>query len=140
MAVIAEREIQVADELNALATAWREATLYSVKESSYFPAYVDLFSHLRDQPCTFIEVGVLGGGSLQMWRSWLGPKARIIGVDLNPECRALEELGFEVYIGDQGDPRFWSDFFSEVGEFDALLDDGGHQYFQQISTDLTPAG
>ena len=32
----------------------------------------------------FVEVGVADGGSLHMWRSYLGKKARIIGIDLNP--------------------------------------------------------
>jgi hypothetical protein len=69
-----------------------------------------------------------------MWREWLGPKARIIGVDLNPECLRLKEMGFEIHIGDQGDPDFLRSFFASIGDFDALLDDGGHHSFQQEIT------
>jgi hypothetical protein len=83
---------------------------------------------------SFIEFGVLGGGSLFMWKSWLGDKARIIGVDLNPEALKWQKHGFEVFIGDQGDPGFCQDLFKTVGTFDAVLDDGGHQSFQQIVT------
>ena len=48
-----------------------------------------------------------------MWREYLGPKAKIIGVDIDPECKALEADGFEIWIGDQGDPKFWEKFLKE---------------------------
>jgi hypothetical protein len=110
----------------------------SFKVTNYFQIYSEIFAHLRDVDCTFIETGVLNGGSLFMWRKWLGEKARIIGVDLNPSAKKWEEYGFEIYIGDQGDSLFWQNFFREIGPFDVLLDDGGHQSFQQIVT-LTEA-
>ena len=34
-------------------------------------------SRFRGEPVTLLEIGVLGGGSLQMWRSYLGPQSRI---------------------------------------------------------------
>jgi hypothetical protein len=73
-----------------------------------------------------------------MWRKWLGKKARIIGIDLNPESKKWEKYGFEIYIGDQGDPEFWRKTLNKIKKFDVLLDDGGHQSFQQLVT-LTEA-
>jgi|TARA_B110000240_G_scaffold45409_1_gene51145 hypothetical protein len=81
-----------------------------------------------------VEVGVLKGGSLFMWREFFGPKARIVGIDLNPRAKQWEEDGFEIYIGSQSDPSFWKKFLSEVGPIDVFLDDGGHTYVQQIIT------
>ena len=69
-----------------------------------------------------------------MWKKWLGDNARIIGVDLNPEAKKWEQHGFEIYIGDQGDPEFWKNLYQQIGKFDVLLDDGGHQSFQQVVT------
>jgi hypothetical protein len=69
-----------------------------------------------------------------MWREWLGPKARIIGIDLNPDAKKWSESGFEIYIGDQGDPNFWRETLPKIGKIDAFLDDGGHESFQQIVT------
>lgn len=106
----------------------------SFKVSNYFPIYAELFEHLRGSNCTFIETGVLDGGSLFMWRNWLGPAARIVGIDLNPGALKWQEHGFDIYIGDQGDPEFWRKTLEKIGEFDVLLDDGGHQSFQQIVT------
>lgn len=85
---------------------------------------------------TFVEVGVLDGGSLFMWRDFFGNKARIIGIDLNPSALKWAESGFEIYIGDQTDKNFWENFYKRVGNVDVLLDDGGHMNDQQTVTVL----
>jgi hypothetical protein len=119
-------------DIEDLVDAWSNSPEPSIKTTSYFPIYVNLFRHLRNKKCTFIETGVLEGGSLFMWKKWLGPEARIIGIDLNPEAKKWESSGFEIFIGDQACPNFWNSTFSEIGRFDAFLDDGGHQSFQQM--------
>lgn len=122
------------NDLNELIHAFQHSPEPSIKISSFFPVYVYLFRHLRGLECTFVETGVLSGGSLFMWRQWLGPKARIIGIDLNPDAKKWEKNGFEIYIGDQGDPSFWKEVLPKIGYIDAFLDDGGHESFQQIVT------
>lgn len=122
------------NNLTELIQSWKLSPFPSTKITTYFSAYAELFSHLRNKNCVFIETGVLGGGSLFMWRNWLGPKARIIGIDLNPEANRWKDFGFEIFIGDQGDPFFWKETLKKIGKFDVLLDDGGHQSFQQIIT------
>lgn len=122
------------NHINDLINCWKSSPFPSTKISTYFSAYSELFSKYRGLDCTFIETGVLGGGSLFMWRDWLGPNARVIGVDLNPASERWRDYGFEIYIGDQGDPEFWRDTLPKIGRFDVLLDDGGHQSFQQIVT------
>ena len=69
-----------------------------------------------------------------MWRDYFGEAARIIGIDLSIEARKLEDYGFEIFIGDQANPEFWTDFFQTVGMVDVVLDDGGHTNLQQITT------
>lgn len=120
--------------LKDLIYAYKSSPYPSFKVTHYFEIYSNLFSQFRGKKCTFIEVGVLNGGSLFMWKSWLGKKARIIGIDLNPQAKKWEDFGFEIYIGDQGDAKFWVEIFKKIGKFDVLLDDGGHQSFQQIVT------
>lgn len=106
----------------------------SIKLDTYFPAYERLFSPFRDRAVTFVEVGVLGGGSLEMWRRYLGDRARIIGIDFNEQAKSLERDGFEIFIGSQSDPEFWRRFFAIVGDVDVILDDGGHTTLQQVTT------
>lgn len=127
----------------ATSPAWQTLAIYqsylrspylSIKHSSYFQVYEELLAPYRGQAITFVEVGVLNGGSLFMWRDYFGPQARIIGVDLNPGAKKWEADGFEIWIGSQSSPAFWQDFFSAVGPIDVLLDDGGHTNDQQIVT------
>lgn len=114
--------------------AYSNSPYKSTKHSTYFPVYDKLFSRFIGKAITFVEIGVLNGGSLFMWREFLGPNARIIGIDLNPDAKRWENDGFEIYIGSQSDPTFWHNFFSAVGPVDLVLDDGGHTFEQQIIT------
>lgn len=106
----------------------------SVKHSTYFAVYDELFTPFKGKPITFVEIGVLGGGSLFMWRDFFGSNARIIGIDLNPEALRWKDEGFEIFIGNQKDASFWDEFSSMIPSIDILLDDGGHTYEQQIIT------
>jgi hypothetical protein len=114
--------------------SYKNSPYLSIKHSSYFQVYAELFAEYKGHPITFVEVGVLNGGSLFMWRHYFGPGARIIGVDFNPLAKKWEKEGFEIHIGSQSDPDFWDSFFKSVGTVDLVLDDGGHTYEQQIIT------
>lgn len=117
--------------------SFKNSPYRSIKHTSYFQVYDELLSKYVGQEITFVEVGVLNGGSLFMWREFFGPKARIIGIELNPLAKKWEQDGFEIYIGSQADPLFWQDFYSKIGKIDVILDDGGHFNDQQIVTTLS---
>ena len=106
----------------------------SLKCDTYFQVYEEMFSKYVGKKITFVEIGVLQGGSLFMWREYFGKDARIIGIDLHPNAKELEKHGFEIYIGSQSDKNFWRNFYTKVGKIDILLDDGGHVNDQQIVT------
>lgn len=106
----------------------------STKHTTYFPVYDKLFEKYRGREITFVEIGILDGGSLFMWREFFGPKARIIGIDLDPAVEKWGEHNFEIHVGSQSSPEFWKNFFDTVGPVDVVLDDGGHTYMQQIVT------
>jgi hypothetical protein len=113
---------------------FRASPFLSSKHTTYFPVYGHLFGPYRDRPITLVEIGVLSGGSLFMWRQFFGPTARIIGIDLNPDAVRWREHGFEIHIGSQSDSAFWRTFLNDIGPIDILLDDGGHRFEQQIMT------
>jgi hypothetical protein len=98
----------------------------------YLEVYHRHFQRLRGRPCTVLEIGVYHGGSLQMWRHYFGPEARIIGVDANPRCATLAEPGIEIHIGDQADRGFLRRLKASAGPFDIVIDDGGHTMMQQM--------
>lgn len=100
----------------------------------YFDIYHRHFAGLRGQSLTMIEIGVFNGGSLRMWRDYLGPQATIVGVDINPDCRQFAEPGIDIVIGDQGDRSFLRSLADRYPEYAVLIDDGGHHMHQQIAT------
>ena len=107
---------------------------WSIKWKKYFPIYEKLFEKYRNEKITFVEIGVLDGGSLEIWKKYFGTKSRIIGIDNNPQCKKFENKDYEIYIGSQSDPLFWNNFYKKVGNVDIILDDGGHTNDQQIIT------
>ena len=69
-----------------------------------------------------------------MWKKYFGPQAAIFGVDINPNCKQLEEAGIRIFIGDQQDRKFLRAVAQELPSIDILIDDGGHTMEQQIAT------
>ena len=72
-----------------------KSELFSTKANTFFYVYEEIFKRFRNEKITFVEIGVKRGGSLLMWRDWLGPKARIIGVDLDPNAKKMEKYGLK---------------------------------------------
>ena len=114
--------------------AYKASPYPSIKYDNYFKIYEDNLKKFVGKKITFIEVGVLNGGSLFMWQKFFGKKARIIGIDFNPEAKKWEKYGFEILIGDQSDPAFWDKQLKKISTIDVLVDDGGHSNLQQIVT------
>ena len=106
----------------------------STKWSKYFDVYEENFSKFKGKDIIFVEIGVSNGGSLEIWKRYFGSRARIIGIDINSECKKFEKDNIEIFIGNQSDPDFWKNFFQEVGMVDIILDDGGHTNLDQIIT------
>lgn len=107
---------------------------YSSKLNHYFQIYEDILNCYIGKPVTLVEIGVKDGGSLELWREYLGVNARIVGIDLNPEAKKFEKNGFEIFIGDQGSENDLKKIFNQIGHIDIIIDDGGHQSHQQINT------
>ena len=104
------------------------------KWAHYFPIYEQWFSPYRGKEIVFVEVGVQNGGSAQMWKHYFGKNAQIVGVDIDPNCKQLEEDQITIEIGSQDDPNFWAVFKEKYPRVDILLDDGGHMMNHQIIT------
>jgi cephalosporin hydroxylase len=100
----------------------------------YFPIYERHFCQWQNKTMTFLEIGVSRGGSLQMWQRYFGPLARIVGIDINKECKQHESPGIDIRIGDQSDPVFLQSIIDEFGVPDIVLDDGSHKMHHIIQT------
>jgi hypothetical protein len=104
------------------------------KWKHYFEIYDRHFSRFRGTDAHIVEFGVAHGGSLQMWKKFFGPNSKIFGIDINPDCKKLEEEQIEIFIGDQEDRRFLRSLKEKIPRIDILIDDGGHKMHQQINT------
>lgn len=100
----------------------------------YFEVYDRHFSKYRNTPVVILEIGVFKGGSLQMWKNYFGKDCRVIGIDIDPECKKYEEEQIEIYIGSQEERKFWQELKEVIPKVDILIDDGGHTMNQQIIT------
>ncbi len=116
------------------------------KWTHYFPVYEAHFARFVNRPMTFIEIGCGAGGSLQLWKRYLGPFAQIVGIDNSDRAKKFEEDQIAIRIGDQKDSQFLSDVLREFGTPDVVLDDGSHimqdvtESFQYLYPRTGPGG
>ncbi|HLM70151.1 MAG TPA: class I SAM-dependent methyltransferase [Thermoplasmata archaeon] len=98
---------------------------------NYTPVYHTLLSSRREKVEKVLEIGIFRGNSLKMWSDYF-PRAKIVGVDIDPKCAAIftkaEWPRIEVIIGDAAhDPRVIRDIDIAIGrDVDLVVDDGSH--------------
>jgi hypothetical protein len=90
--------------------------------------------HFRDSAVRLLEIGVGHGGSLEVWRKYFGKEAVIFGIDINPDCAALDRPDLPVRVGSQSDPDFLRKVVGEMGGLDVVIDDGSHIGADQIAS------
>jgi hypothetical protein len=100
----------------------------------YLPLYDRYFAGLQGKPVTMIEIGVGGGGSLELWRGFFGPDATIFGIEFHPERAKLFDPPNQVRQGTQTDPAFLRAVLEETGPPDIILDDGSHIASHQLAS------
>lgn len=92
----------------------------------YFDIYERHLGRFRNTAPVMIEIGVSGGGSLAMWKDYLGLEAKIVGIDIDPACKAHESENIEVFIGSQDDQALIGQVLEKYPRPDVVLDDGSH--------------
>lgn len=104
----------------------------------YLPLYERYLERFRGTDCSYLEIGVFRGGSLDLFKRYLGEQAKIYGVDIDPACRAaVEHNGHRFFLADQSKPDQLQAVVRETGPVDIIVDDGGHTADQQITTFVT---
>jgi len=116
----------------SLRSKFNKLTKRCHKFEHYFPLYEKHFQKYVGKSPKILEIGVFGGGSLELWKEYFGPGTKVVGVDINPHCKQYEDKDIEIIIGDQSDPTLWKHL--SKNEFDIVIDDGSHVCSHQIST------
>lgn len=96
--------------------------------------YQDLFEDERDSMERFFEIGILNGVSHLMWRAYF-PNAEIFGIDLRDYSEQSKGSGVHTFVADQSNRLDLEKFIDTFGgDFNVILDDGGHAMdHQQVS-------
>jgi hypothetical protein len=103
------------------------------KLENYYDEYDFMFSRFRGNLINLLEIGVQKGGSIATWLEYF-PKAHIVGIDIDPECKQYERDSAKIYIGSQEDADFLKMVEQREGPFDIVIDDGGHTMKQNLTT------
>ena len=101
----------------------------SDKWASYLPYYDNLFSPLREQSITLLEIGVQNGGSLETWSHYFNNATLLIGCDIDPKCAELryEDPRVKVVVGDVNVGHTFAAINAICNQFDVVIDDGSHK-------------
>jgi len=101
---------------------------------SYIEYYEKWFEPRRHDPVLLMEIGVMTGGSLLLWRKYFD-QVLLTGIDLRAGFN--QELPFQKDIMcmwrwnvDSTDPVK----VPELGKYDFVIDDGAHDFQSQINT------
>lgn len=102
------------------------------KHTNFADIYTRLLTPYINKDMTLVELGVSHGGSLQLWREFLGDKVNIHGLDVAEHC-LYSESQIKCMLVDQGKESDL-DKISSIGPIDLFIDDGSHYSEHQIAT------
>lgn len=111
---------------------------YPTDKCPYAHGFIEIYDRLfeseRDSMERFFEIGILNGVSHLMWREYF-PNAEIFGIDIKDYSAQSEGSGIETFVADQANRNDLKAFIDKYGgNFDVILDDGGHAMdHQQVS-------
>jgi hypothetical protein len=113
-----------------MATTLQEIGLKYNTDKAHYHRFCDFYEkHLPNRGFSgrLIEVGIMDGASLRMWREWY-PNAEIVGLDIHIRPRPIE--GVTMIEMDATDTHA----LDRIGEMDIFIDDGSHMTFDQQAT------
>ncbi len=99
--------------------------------------FIDLYNRyltpLQDSVHRILEIGIFNGASHKMWKCYFD-SAEVYGIDIR-EKPWVEKLGIHTYLANQANREDLQTFVdSSGGNFDVIIDDGGHYMdHQQVS-------
>lgn len=108
----------------------------SDKWSLYLDEYEKLFAPFRESPICLLEIGIQNGGSLEIWGHYFLRATRLVGCDVNPDCRDIvyDDTRMSVVIGDANNDHTITEIIDKSESFDIIIDDGSHRSSDIVKT------
>ncbi len=98
---------------------------HGFRGKTYLDVYETLFRTMREESFTLLEIGVLFGGSLAMWREYF-PNATILGVDINPDASSCVPANALFVNASQTDEATIVRNLKQLPPLGIVIDDGSH--------------
>ncbi len=99
---------------------------------NYTEIYAKHFDALRNEPIKFLEIGIYKGDSVKLWEAYF-PNAELHFMDVSPDAIQYYTPKAKYHFFDQANTQHLNVFTHTVGgNFDIIIDDGGHRMDQQI--------
>jgi len=116
---------------------WKFSKKKSSKHTSYFPIYERLFGELKQNKSSeikILEIGVSTGGFTEALSTYFGEKSLIVGLEFNPIIKDLKfPDNVRIHTGNAEEREVYNNLNAIYGQFDMIIDDGGHTNLQQLS-------
>lgn len=104
-------------------------------DKATFHRYCDFYEqHLPARVDRLLEIGIMEGASLRMWRDYYPDADLIAGVDNDEHRGRLKITGVRTVWLDATDPSEVELLVSRLGPFDVIIDDASHMTADQQKT------
>jgi hypothetical protein len=105
----------------------------NIEFHNYSRQYNSLLSKKQLCNVNLMEIGVFGGESLKAWKEYFINANKIVGLDINIECKKYEDITKNIYVEIMGIPHDVSMIKTKYNLFDIIIDDGSHHINDVIS-------
>ena len=103
-----------------------KSSVHKFNERTFLDVYKKYFYSFSDKEIVILEMGILNGASLRVWKEYFS-KAKIIGLDIDPSKKGYEEDLIEIFIGSQDSESLISEIKNKYPNgIDIVIDDGSH--------------
>ena len=99
----------------------------SDKWDIYLKEYEDKLNKYQKLPIKFFEIGILNGGSLEIFSKYFSNAELILGCDIDQRCKDLryDQTNVKVIVGDVNEQKVKNEIIKH-SKFDIIIDDGSH--------------
>ena len=107
----------------------------SDKWTIYLNEYEEKLSQYQKLPIKFFEIGILNGGSLEIFSKYFLNAELILGCDIDKKCKELHfvEPNIKLVVGDVNNEKIKNEIIRH-SKFDIILDDGSHNSDDVVKT------
>ena len=104
---------------------------------NYTKIYSHYFDSIKDKNLKFLEIGIYKGYGARLWENYF-QNAELHFIDITYDQVKYSSYRSQYHLVNQEDPKQLTQLMADTGgNFDIILDDGGHTMNQQIVSFMT---